>query len=166
MLVSVRHRTRRMSGPGHSRPKWAVRAMSGLPPIGRRGSHCSRREGGAADRAAGRAPGRQRVLALDDGRGAAVAPLCSQTSSGAAASSSATADPAALSHADREPERARTILLACERDESALVWQVQAQNLPVEHRADCAPQAILQCRLVTAPPVNASPGTSPGHSFA
>jgi hypothetical protein len=28
-----------------------------------------------------------------------------------------------------------------------------------------APQAILQCRLVTAPAVNPSPGTSPMHAF-
>ena len=31
------------------------------------------------------------------------------------------------------------------------------------HRNDCAPQAILQCRLVTAPPVNPSPGIQSGN---
>jgi hypothetical protein len=35
-------------------------------------------------------------------------------------------------------------LLAVERDEAALVWQ--AQNLPVEHRADISPLALLGLR--------------------
>jgi hypothetical protein len=55
-------------------------------------------------------------------------------------------------------------LLAVERNEAALVWQAQSQNLPTEHRNDCSPLAILQCRLITVPAVNPSPGTSPGHS--
>lgn len=55
-------------------------------------------------------------------------------------------------------------LLAVERDESALVWMAQAQNLPVEHRADCAPQAILGCRLVTPPRVT-NGHTSPEHGW-
>jgi hypothetical protein len=55
-------------------------------------------------------------------------------------------------------------LLAVERDESALVWQALAARLPADHRADCSPLAILQCRNVTAPAVNRS-GTSMGHSF-
>jgi hypothetical protein len=42
-------------------------------------------------------------------------------------------------------------LLAVERDEAALVWQAQAQNLPVGHYNDCSSLAILQWRLVTAP---------------
>jgi hypothetical protein len=37
-------------------------------------------------------------------------------------------------------------LLAVERDEAALVWQAQAQNLPVEHRADISPLALLGLR--------------------
>jgi hypothetical protein len=56
-------------------------------------------------------------------------------------------------------------LLAIERDESALIWQVQSQNLPVQHRSDCSPLSFLQCRLVTAPAANASLGSSAGHSF-
>jgi hypothetical protein len=57
-------------------------------------------------------------------------------------------------------------LLSVERDEAALVWQAKAQGLPVEHRADCSPLAILQCRLVTAPPVNAPTGSSPEHAWS
>ncbi|OSI79310.1 hypothetical protein BSZ21_01530 [Bradyrhizobium canariense] len=34
-------------------------------------------------------------------------------------------------------------LLAVERDEAALVWPAQAQGLPVEHRADINPLALL-----------------------
>jgi hypothetical protein len=54
-------------------------------------------------------------------------------------------------------------MIAVERDECALVWAAQAQGLPVEYRADCAPQAILGCELITAPRGNLSPGTSPEH---
>jgi hypothetical protein len=54
-------------------------------------------------------------------------------------------------------------LLAAERDEAALVWQAQAQGLPVEHRADISPLAILQVRLVTTPRADAAE-TSPGYS--
>ena len=49
-------------------------------------------------------------------------------------------------------------LLAVERDESALVWQAQAQGLPVEHRSDIDPRALLGVVLV-AP--SGSRGTSP-----
>jgi hypothetical protein len=62
-------------------------------------------------------------------------------------------DKAALSHEARQQCEAEVLgdLLAVERDEAALVWQAQAQNLPVEHRGDISPLAILQVRLVTAP---------------
>jgi hypothetical protein len=75
-------------------------------------------------------------------------------------------DAAALSHTDREKRlsEVQQDQLAAEFDESALVWSAMAQNLPVEHRADCAPQAILQVRLVTAPRVEAT-GTTPGYSW-
>jgi hypothetical protein len=36
------------------------------------------------------------------------------------------------------------------------VWQALAHGLPVEHRSDCSPLAILQCVLVAAPAVSAS----------
>jgi hypothetical protein len=56
-------------------------------------------------------------------------------------------------------------LLACERDECWLVWAALDERLPVEHRRDINPLAILGCRLVTAPAVNPSPGSSPGMSW-
>jgi hypothetical protein len=63
-------------------------------------------------------------------------------------------DAASLSHEAREKAEAETMgdLLSIERDESALVWQVQAQGLPIEHRADISPLAILQLRLITVAP--------------
>jgi hypothetical protein len=75
-------------------------------------------------------------------------------------------DPASLSHADREVRTAEAMadLLSVERDESWFVWEAQAQNLPVEHRADISPLAILQVRLVTTPRADAAE-TSPGHSW-
>ena len=76
-------------------------------------------------------------------------------------------DKAALSHEAREKAEAEVMgdLLAVERDECALVWQAQAQNLPCEHRADCAPVAILNLALIAAPRSVASPETSPGYSW-
>ncbi len=44
------------------------------------------------------------------------------------------------------------------------MWRGMEERLPVEHRADCSPLAILQCRLETAPAVNGR-GTSPMHAF-
>ena len=57
-------------------------------------------------------------------------------------------DKSALSHEARQKAEAEVAqdLLACERDEAALVFKAQAQGLPVEHRKDCSPLAILQCR--------------------
>ncbi|MGY4434844.1 hypothetical protein ACVWWO_007321 [Bradyrhizobium sp. F1.13.1] len=78
------------------------------------------------------------------------------------------ADPkGALSHEARQKAEAEVMgdLLAVERDEAALVWQAQAQGLPVEHRADCNPLAILQCVLRTVPRSDALPETSPGLSW-
>jgi hypothetical protein len=75
-------------------------------------------------------------------------------------------DAAALTHEARQKAEAEVMadLLHTEYDESALVWQAQAEKLPCEHRGDCAPQAILQVRLVTAPRVEAT-GTTPGYSW-
>lgn len=77
-------------------------------------------------------------------------------------------DKGALTHEARQKAEAEVMgdLLAVERDEAALVWSAMAQNLPVFHSNDCSPQAILGCRLVTAPAVNQSPGTSPQHGYS
>jgi hypothetical protein len=76
-------------------------------------------------------------------------------------------DGAALSHEERERREAEVLadLLEVERTESALVWAALAQGLPVEHRGDCNPQAILQCRLATMPAGDPSPGTSPEYQI-
>ena len=62
-------------------------------------------------------------------------------------------DDGSLSHEERQQREAEAQgdLLDIERQEAALTWQAQAEGLPVEFRSDCAPQAILGVRLVTAP---------------
>ena len=42
-------------------------------------------------------------------------------------------------------------ILAVEREEAAHVWQAQEAGLPVEHRDDVSPLAVLGIRLVTLP---------------
>ena len=76
-------------------------------------------------------------------------------------------DPAALTHEARQQREAEVMgdLLAVERDEAALVWQAQSQSLPVEHRADISPLALLGLRLITAPRAVPSPGSSPEHAY-
>jgi hypothetical protein len=54
--------------------------------------------------------------------------------------------------------------LAAEYDEAAIIWAAMAENLPVQHRADCNPLAILQCTLITAPAGNGR-GTSWMHAI-
>jgi hypothetical protein len=76
-------------------------------------------------------------------------------------------DKSALSHEAR-PQRGAEVqgdLLAVERDECALVFSAQSQGPPCEHRADINPVARLGVRLVTAPAINPSPGTSPMHAY-
>jgi hypothetical protein len=65
-------------------------------------------------------------------------------------------DPASLSHADRELRSSEVAgdLLAVEFDEAALVFRAQSEGMPIEHRADCSPLAILQMRLVTVAPTD------------
>ncbi len=74
-------------------------------------------------------------------------------------------DAAALTHEQRQQREAEVIgdILVVERDEAALVWSAMAQGLPVEHRADINPVALLGVRLITQPRANPSPGTSPQH---
>ena len=76
-------------------------------------------------------------------------------------------DKSALSHAERQRQEAEVMrdLLAVERDESFFVWKAQAERLPVEHRADVNPLALLSLQLVTAEPVNGRPGTSWQHAI-
>ena len=76
-------------------------------------------------------------------------------------------DKAALSHEARQKAEAEVQgdLLAVERDESALVWQAQSQNLPCEHRQDISVLALLSIALVTTPRADALPETSPGLSW-
>jgi hypothetical protein len=71
-------------------------------------------------------------------------------------------DPAALTHEARQQREAEVMgdLLAVERDEYALVWRAQSERMPVEHRADISPLALLGLRLITAPGAVPSP-TSP-----
>lgn len=75
-------------------------------------------------------------------------------------------DAAALSHELRQQREAETMadLLAVERIEAELVWQAQAQGLPLEFRGDISPLAILQVQLITVPRA-APPTTTSGHSF-
>lgn len=76
-------------------------------------------------------------------------------------------EPNALSQAERE-KRAAVIpqdLLICEREETALTWQAQSQNLPCEFRSDVSPLALLGLRLVTTARGSELPATSPGYSW-
>jgi hypothetical protein len=74
-------------------------------------------------------------------------------------------DKAALS-AEVRQEREAASLLAVDRGLCSLIWRAQSKNLLVEFTADInEPVTILGVQIVTAPAVNASPGTSVGHSF-
>jgi hypothetical protein len=44
------------------------------------------------------------------------------------------------------------------------VWQAQAQSLPIEHRADISPLALLGLRLITQGAVS-PPGSSPEQAY-
>ncbi|HEU4806404.1 MAG TPA: hypothetical protein VFS91_11480 [Nitrobacter sp.] len=76
-------------------------------------------------------------------------------------------DATALSYEARQKADAEVQgdLLEIERQVAELTWLAQSQGLPVEHRADCSPLAILQLQLVTAPRADALPGTTPGLSW-
>jgi hypothetical protein len=76
-------------------------------------------------------------------------------------------DKGALSHTERELRTAETMgdLLAVEREESFWVWQTQAQGLPVEHRSDINPLALLGVRLITPPGASNGHASSPEHAF-
>jgi hypothetical protein len=76
-------------------------------------------------------------------------------------------DAAALTHEVRQRREAGVMdeLLAVERDETVLVIRAQAQGMPVEHRSDINPVALLGVQLVTAPGANPSPVSSLQHAF-
>jgi hypothetical protein len=76
-------------------------------------------------------------------------------------------DKSALSHEEREKRAAvvQSDLLDIERQEAELTWMAQAERLPIEHRDDISPIALLGLRLVTAAAVNPSPGTSWMHGI-
>jgi hypothetical protein len=73
-------------------------------------------------------------------------------------------DKVALTHEARQRQEAELAsdLLATERDESWFVWKAQEQNLPVEHRADISPLALLGLKLITLARPTALPPTSTG----
>ena len=75
-------------------------------------------------------------------------------------------DKNALTHEAREQDAAEALaaLLSTKRDESVFVWKAQAERLPVEHRADINPVALLSLKLVTQAAVNRH-GTSPEHGY-
>jgi hypothetical protein len=52
-------------------------------------------------------------------------------------------------------------LLDCEMQEAALTWRAIEERLPVEFRPECAPQAILGCRLTVAPRAANGRSTTP-----
>jgi hypothetical protein len=75
-------------------------------------------------------------------------------------------DAASLSPEMRQQRAAEVSgeLLAAERSLATLVWAAQSQGLSVEHY-DCAPEAILSCRLATVPRALPSPASSGEHSY-
>ena len=76
-------------------------------------------------------------------------------------------DAASLAHEDRQKREAEVMgdLLDIERQEAAFVWKAMAHSLPVFHRNDGSPLAILQCALVTAPRAIDAPRSSLGMSW-
>jgi hypothetical protein len=60
---------------------------------------------------------------------------------------------------------AQATLLEIEMQESALIWRGQSEGQPCEHRADCAPQAILACQLVVVPMTAVLPDTDASHAY-
>jgi hypothetical protein len=73
-------------------------------------------------------------------------------------------DKAALTHDQRQQQEAQLLrdVLAVERDEATLVFQAQSQGLPVEHRADIDPVALLGVALVPAQRSDLPPRTTMG----
>jgi hypothetical protein len=76
-------------------------------------------------------------------------------------------DAGSLSHEERQrrESEAQSDLIHIERREAELVWQAQAQGLPVEHRADISPLALLGLKLITTPRAVTPPGSSMEHAW-
>ena len=70
-------------------------------------------------------------------------------------------DKAALSHEARGKAEAEVMgdLLSVEREEAELTWLAQSQGLPVEHRADTSPIAVLGLKLVAVTNGHAEPSS-------
>ena len=75
-------------------------------------------------------------------------------------------DKTALSHDERQMREAElaSALMEVERDESALVWRAQGQDLPAEHRIDCHVLAVLGGQLLTIPAGDTPTRSSPEHA--
>ena len=76
-------------------------------------------------------------------------------------------DKAALDQSQRdlaEDEIGKSVLMI-ERSECALIWHADAAGEIIDFRGDTSAMALLGVRLVTAPAVNPSPGTSPMHAY-
>ena len=76
-------------------------------------------------------------------------------------------DGAALDDDERQRRQSETqaLLLDCERDIAALIFEAQRQGLPVEFPADIAPMAILSVEFRSAAPANPSPGSAIDHAM-
>jgi hypothetical protein len=76
-------------------------------------------------------------------------------------------DPASLSHEARQKAEAEILgdVLEQDRIETEMVFAAQSQGLPVEHRPDISPLALLGVRLVTTPRADALPETTLGYSW-
>jgi hypothetical protein len=76
-------------------------------------------------------------------------------------------DAAALSHEARQQRQAEVQgdLEAVEYEEAALVFRGQAEGLPIEHRADCAPKCILGVELLVSPRASETHETTLGYSW-
>lgn len=77
-------------------------------------------------------------------------------------------DKNALSPDERKRREAEIMvdLLQAERTDAALTWRAMGERLPVDHRADVNPLALLSLSLRTATPDDASPGSSLDHALS
>ena len=76
-------------------------------------------------------------------------------------------DKAAMDQSQRDlaEEEINNSVLMIERSECALLWHAEANGEVIDFRAGTNVMALLGVRLVTAPAVNPSPGTSEMHAY-